>query len=174
MSKNKKITPTKQKKTDFEKKVMAKIKRGEITMKPKWYLVVGSLMMGAGLVGASIGAIFLVNLTLFLLRKRGPGFMRLELMLASFPWWVPILAIVGIVAGIWLLKKYDFSYKKNFLLIIVAFIASIIITAWLIDYLGLNETWSRHGPMRRLYQQFERRDNNFPQGRGNRFYFRER
>lgn len=173
MSKNKKITPTKQKNTDFEKEVMAKIKRGEITMKPKWYFVVGSLMMGAGLVGVSIGAIFLVNLTLFLLRKRGPGLMRLELMLTSFPWWVPILAIVGILIGIWLLKKYDFSYKKNFLLIVVAFVVSIIMAAWLIDSLGLNETWSRRGPMRRFYQQFERRDNNFPQGRGNRFYLRK-
>jgi len=154
MSKNKKITSTKQKKIDFKKEVMTKIKKGEITMKPKWYFVVGSLITGAGLVGASIGAIYLVNLTLFLLRKRGPGLMKLELMLASFPWWVPILAITGIIVGIWLLKKYDFSYKKNFLLIIAAFIVSIVIAAWLIDYLGLNETWSRRGPMRRFYQQF--------------------
>jgi nicotinamide riboside transporter PnuC len=172
MSKSKKITPTKQKKTDFEKEVMTKIKRGEITMKPKWFFVVGSLMAGAGLVGASIGAIFLVNLTLFILRKRGPGIMRLELMLTSFPWWIPLLAIIGIVAGIWLLKKYDFSYKKNFLLIIAVFISSIAIAAWFIDYLGLNETWSRHSPTRKFYQQFERQDNNFPQGRGNRFYLK--
>lgn len=173
MSKNKKIILTKQKKTDFENVVMSKIKKGEITMKPKWFFMVGSLMMGVGLVGASFGAIFLVNLTLFLLRKRGPGLMRLELMLASFPWWVPILAIIGIAIGIWLLKKYDFSYKKNFMLIIVAFIASIVIAAWLIDYLGFNEAWSTRGPMRKFYQQFERQENNFPSGRGSRFYLRE-
>ncbi len=155
MSKNKKIRPIKPKKTDFEKEVMTKIKRGEITMKPKWFFVVGSLMMGVGLVGVSTVAIFLVNLTMFLLRKRGPGLGRLELMLASFPWWVPILAIVSIAVGIWLLKKYDFSYKKNFLLIIVAFIVSIIVAAWLIDSLGLNETWSRRGPMRRFYNRIQ-------------------
>lgn len=155
MSKNKKIIPARQKKTNFEKEVMSKIKKGEITMKPKWYFVVGSLITGAGLVGVSIGAIFLLNLTLFLLRKRGPGFIRLELMLASFPWWVPALAIIAVVIGIWLLKKYDFSYKKNFLLIIISFIASIVIAAWLIDYLGLNETWSRRGPMKRFYNRIQ-------------------
>lgn len=173
MPKNKKITSTKQKKTDFEKEIMSKIKKGEIRMKPRWYFAVGSFLMGAGLVGVSAGAIFLVNLALFLLRKRGPGLARLEVILTSFPWWLPILAIASILTGIRFLKKYDFSYKKNFLLIVAAFIASIAIAAWLIDYFGFNETWSRRSPLRRFYQQLEKQDNNFSRGRGNRFYFNE-
>ena len=54
-----------------------------------------------------------------------------------------------------MLKKYDFSYKKNFHLIIIGIITSIIIAGLFIDYLGLNDVWSHQGIMRRLYQQSE-------------------
>jgi len=89
-------------------------------------------------------------------------------MLDSFPLWIPILAILGIVIGIILLKRYDFSYKKNFLLIVIGFVASIILSAYLIDLLGLNEIWSRTGPMRRFYQQLEKGNNNLPFSEGQR------
>lgn len=141
---------------------MAKVKSNEISIKPRWYFVAGSLLTIAGLVGFSLGAVFLTNLTLFLLRRHGPmGQWRLEIMLNSFPWWIPVLAIAGLVLGVRLLKKYDFSYKKNFWLIIGGFIVSIILAAFLLDYLGLNDSWSRQGPMRRFYQQIE--------GQGRRF-----
>ena len=113
MSKTPKIIPV-----DFKKAIMAKVKSNEISIKPRWYFIVGSLLTVAGLVGFSIGAIFLTNLTLFLLRQHGPmGQWRLQIMFNSFPLWVPILATVGIILGIWMLKKYDFSYIQKFLLL---------------------------------------------------------
>lgn len=153
-------------KPNMEKIVMGKIKSDELKMRPKWLFILGSILTMAGLVGLTVGAIFLTNLTIFLIRKRGPGYGRLELMFESFPLWIPVLAILGIVLGIWMLKKYEFSYKKNFLLIIISFIASIIIAGLLIDQLGLNTVWSRQGPMRRFYQQFENQEGNFPRGQG--------
>lgn len=150
---------TKMKKTDIEKTIMAKVKSNEISMMPRWYFLTGSLLTMAGLVGLSIGAIFLTNITLFLLRQHGSmGQWRMQIMLVNFPFWVPLFAIVGIVLGLRMLKKYDFSYKKNYWLIIAGFILSIILAGFLIDYLGLNDTWSRRGPMRRFYQQIERQN----------------
>lgn len=153
-------------KSDMEKIVMKKIKAEEIKMKPKWLFVLGSIFAMAGLVGLTVGAIFLTNLTIFLIKKRGPGYGRLDLMLESFPIWVPALAILGIIFGIWMLKKYDFSYKKNFLLIILAFITSVVMGGLLVNQLGLNNIWSHQGPMRRFYQQFENQEGNFPRGQG--------
>ncbi|OGG11736.1 hypothetical protein A2Z00_01390 [Candidatus Gottesmanbacteria bacterium RBG_13_45_10] len=159
MSKTKKVKPA-----DLEKAIMDKVKSNRISIKPRWYFVLGSAITMIGVIGLSVGAIFLTNLTFFLLRTHGPmGQLRLEMMLASFPWWAPILAIVGIVLGIWMLKQYDFSYKKNFVLIVLGFIVSIVLAAFIIDRLGVNEMWSKRGPMRRLYQQME-------YGRGNRMY----
>ena len=101
---------------------------------------------------------------------------RLQQLLTSFPLWVPILAIVGIVLGIVMLRKYDFSYKKNFWYIVLGFILSVILAAFLIDQLGLNDIWSRQGPMRRFYQQVEGRGSITPRGSGQgqgRFYQQE-
>ena len=162
MSKTPKIIPV-----DFKKAIMAKVKSNEISIKPRWYFIVGSLLTVAGLVGFRIGAIFLTNLTLFLLRQHGPmGQWRLQIMFNSFPLWVPILATVGIILGIWMLKKYDFSYKKNPWFVIVGFIVSIILAAFILDYLGLNDRWSHKGPLRRFYQQVERQNSTFPKGPG--------
>lgn len=140
--------------------IMEKIKTEEVKMKPKWLFIVGSVLAIAGLIGLTIGATFLTNLTIFLLRKRGPGYGKLELMLEGFPLWVPILAVFAVILGIWLLKKYEFSYKKNFLLIIFIFIFSIIIAGFLIDKTGLNTVWSHKGAMGRFYQQLEDGDDN--------------
>jgi hypothetical protein len=83
------------------------------------------------------------------------GQWRLALLLSSFPWWVPFLAVIAVVVGIRLLKRYDFSYRKNFLWIVIGFVVATIVAAALIDRFGFNEVWQRRGPMRRFYQQVE-------------------
>ena len=163
MSKKRSVAPV-----DFEKAIMAKVKSNEISMKPRWYFVLGSFFMIAGTVGISIGAVFLTNITLFLLRQHGPmGQWRLQSMIQSFPLWVPLLAVVGIFFGIVLLRKYDFSYKKNFLMVIIGFILSIVLTAFLMDFMGLNDIWARQGPMRRFYQSIDGKNSVSPGGQGN-------
>lgn len=140
---------------DIKGLVMAKISSNEIKMKPKWIFVMGSILTLFGLVGLTFGAIFLINLTLFLARKRGMGYGRLEMMLDSFPVWIPLLAVLGLIFGIWMLKKYDFSYKNNFPVIALIFVIIVFASAVLVDQLGLNDVWSSRGPMRRFYQQIE-------------------
>lgn len=130
---------------------MGKILSGEVKMKPKWYFVLGSAFWLTGAVGLFAGAIFIFNLILFLLRKRGPGIHRLELLLDSFPAWLPVVALICVVAGIILLKKYDFSYKKNFKLLIAGLIVAVVISAVALDASGLNEIWSKRGPIKNLY-----------------------
>lgn len=156
----------KKNRVDLEKTIMAKVKSNEISMKPRWYFIAGSLLMITGLISFSVVAVFLTNLTFFLIRRHGLGQWRLQTILASFPLWVPILAVVGIGLGIWMLRKYEFSYKKNFWLIVAGFIVSVILTALVLDYFGLNTTWSRQGPMRRFYQQIDRQNSTLPQSSG--------
>jgi hypothetical protein len=80
------------------------------------------------------------------------GDIRYDQMVSNFPWWAPVIAIIGVSFGIWILKKFDFSYKKNFIFIVIGFILAIILAGWFIDYLGFNNFMER-GPMRGLYQQ---------------------
>lgn len=142
----------------IENEVMKKISSGEVVMKPKWYFVVGSFFTFIGLITSFIATSFFINLIIFLIKKQGPGYGKLSIMLSSFPIWIPILSILGIGIGLMMLKKYDFSYKKNFLVIAILFIASSIISAFIIEKTGLNNIWARRGPIRKLYQQIEKGD----------------
>lgn len=133
--------------------VMEKIAVGAVTMKPKWYFVVGSLFSLIGVIGAGIGALFLINLSFFLFRQHGPrGEWRLQLMITSFPWWIPILAVVVLLVGVTALKRYDFSYRKNFTAIVLTIVMALAVSAYVIDATGINNTWFGQGPMRKLYQ----------------------
>lgn len=155
MSTKKKVTAPVQK-PDFEKELMAKIRAGEVGIRPRWRWIAGSVIGVASLAGLMIGVVYLTNLVFFLIRRRGPVCQwRLEELVDGFPWWLLVAAIVGMAVTVRWLRKYDFSYKKNFLLIVAGFIAAILIAAWGIDRLGLNENWARRGPMRRFYQQLE-------------------
>lgn len=135
---------------------MQQIASGKVTMKPRWYFWLGSGLAVVGLTAFSLTAVFLFNLMFFTLRRHGPmAEWRVAQIVNSFPWWALVLAIAGLGLGIWLLKKFDFSYKKNFWLVLLGFGAAIILAALLIDQLGFNELWQRRGPMRRFYQQVD-------------------
>lgn len=159
----KSVTPT-----TIEQAIMAKVKANEVMMKPKWYFVLGSLSLVVGLIATTIAAVFLTNVTLFLMRQHGPNWQwRLQSMVTAFPWWMPLLALGGIVVGLWMLKHYDFSYKQNFPLIAASFIAAILLAAWAIDALGLGQVWFMRGPMRRyLNDQPGMHMQQYPEGGG--------
>ncbi len=135
---------------------MERISRDHIHMKPRWYFAIGSLFMLMGISATVIAAVFLMSLTFFLLRQHGPmGQVRLEQMIAGFPWWVPVAAGTGILMGVVILRRYDFSYKHNFRIIVVGFVLSVILAAFAIDTFGLADLWFRRGPMNRFYRQLE-------------------
>lgn len=126
--------------------VMDKILSGQVKMKPKWYFVAGSALSFIGLVGLIIGSTFLVNLMMFLIRKQGPGTGRILYMLENFPLWVPFVAFGFVILGIILLKRYDFSYKKNFTLIVLTMVLAVLVSAKLIDLFGFSKIWEKKGP----------------------------
>jgi hypothetical protein len=141
-------------KLNIQEEIMLKIKSGQVKMKPRWYFVLGSIAMVSGLAGLTIASVFLIGLISFSLRTHGPmGPIRFQIMLNNFPLWAVGLATIGICVGVWMLKKYDFSYKKNFPLIIIGFILSIIIAGYIIDFVGINESLRRRERLRMLYQK---------------------
>lgn len=143
------------KKITFEENIISKIKNEEIKMKPRWYFVLSSIMMFVSLVGLSMALIFLTNLVLFVVRRNGFfNIYKFQVILSSFPWWIPLVAVLGLITAVWLLKKYDFSYKNNFILIIVLFLSALFLSGVLLDEFGLNEYLSR-GKMRGYYQRLE-------------------
>lgn len=149
MSKTKKITTF-----DIKTAVMQKVKNDEIRMKPRWMFVIGSLLSIVGIISSSMIATIMLSIVFFTIRSRGlMGQWKIQQLIELFPWWVFILAISSMAIGIVLLKKYDFSYKKNFIWIIIALVFSFIVSAYALDVLGITSVLTQQGPMNRLYHQ---------------------
>lgn len=129
--------------------VMSQIHLGKAKMKPRTYFVIGSILAFVGLISSVIVSTFLVGLIRFSLRTHGPmGQYRFDQIISSFPWWTTILAVLGLFIGIWLIRQYDFSYKKNPWVIILSFVLAIVVAGCIVDMTGLNDTMFRYGPMR--------------------------
>jgi len=158
------------KKITIKKSVMDKIHKNEIKMKPKIYFIIGSLMLFISLVASIVVSVFLFSLIKFFLRSHGPmASIRFEQLISSFPIWLPLLIVIVLFIGIKLLSLYDFSYKKNFLFIIISFILSIFVVGYLLDYFGFNDIWFKFGPTKGLMRQYLQKNNMTPPQRGRQF-----
>ncbi|GIW64385.1 MAG: hypothetical protein KatS3mg092_0318 [Patescibacteria group bacterium] len=159
---------------NIKKQIMEKIENNEIKMKPKWYFVVGSILLFLGVLFSTISAVFVINLMLFLLRTHyGPMYQyRLNLILLNFPWWLIVIGVISIFLGIKLLKQYDFSYKKNFLLLVFSYLLIIFLTAYLIDYFNLNKFFYEKGFMRKNFPNQDQRFFKNKNFKGPRYFFR--
>ena len=135
--------------------VMEQIHIGKVKMKPKMYFVVGSILTFIGLVSSVVVSVFLFGLIKFSLRAHGRmGQYRFDELVSNFPWWTLVFAIIILVLGIWLIRKYDFSYKKEPWMIILGFVLVILVSGWVIDMTGLNDKLFQHGPMKGMMQNY--------------------
>ncbi len=134
---------------DLSQKVMEEIKRREVKMRPRFYFVGGSILLGLGLAGAVVTAVFFLNLFVFRLRVLGP---MSCLRLTTFPWTTLFISVVGIAAGLTLLKRYKFSYKMNFLVLAIVLTIVIGTLGFLLDRIGFNERMMRRRHMRPFYK----------------------
>ena len=135
--------------------VMGQIREGKAKMHSRAYFIFGSLLAFTGLVASLLTSVFLVALIRFSFRSHGPmGEYRLDQILSAFPWWVPFLAVLGLVIGMTLIRRYDFVYKVNFKLIIIGTVLAVIATGWLFDASGLDDVLVHRGPMQGIMRQY--------------------
>src|SRR3989339_1207086 len=102
----------------LSKKVLDKVQRGEVKMKPKTYFV-----------SRTVGVIFLALLTAFLvlflasfiffnLRASGAwflpqfGFSTIGIFFKSLPWLLILIALILIVVLEILVKRFSFAYRR--------------------------------------------------------------
>ena len=145
-------------KTKIEETIKQKIKKDEIKMKPKYYFALGSLSITLGMIISFIFSAFFINLISHRIRilkmaeflpMGGPGRM---MFLRHFPWHFLFISTALLTVGAWLLKRYDISYKKSFLVILVGIIVSIVFAGLLVDKVGINMHFKKKPGFKRLYK----------------------
>ena len=126
-------------------KVMDKINRQEIKMRPHCYFVAGSLLLALGLFLMIFLTIIFFSYAFLHLRVHEPfgylnfGSLGWPAFWATFPWWLLILALTSLFFGIILIHRYDFTRKYNFGIIIAGVVGVSLICGFAIDELGINE-----------------------------------
>lgn len=135
--------------------VMDQIHIGKVKMKPRIYFIIGSILTFMGLVFSVVVSIFLFGLIKFSLRTHGRmSQYRFDELVANFPWWTLVFAIIFLFFGIWLIRKYDFSYKNEPWMIILGFVLVVIVSGWVVDMTGLNDRLFQRGPMKGMMQDY--------------------
>lgn len=139
---------------NIKNKVINIIETKRMTIKPKWIFVIGSSLSAIGIVITSVLTLLSIQLIRFRLNHPSlNGARKINIILASLPWYIPVLAIGSLLVGYYILKRYDFSYKKNFGVIIGLIVVAMIFGSMLLNRLGLDNFLSRRGYFRQIYGQ---------------------
>ena len=119
-------------------KILDKIKKGKIRMRPKSYFIFKTILYVLGFVFSFLFSIFLISFIIFSLRASGAwyfpsfGFRGLGLFFVSFPWLLLLLGIIFLVVLEVFAKRFSLVYKKPLLysvlgILIIVLLISIFI-----------------------------------------------
>ncbi|MFC1625089.1 hypothetical protein ACFL15_01820 [Patescibacteria group bacterium] len=145
-------------KTKIVEIIKEKINKNEIKMKPKYFFVFGSLFISLGMVVSFVFSAFFINLISHRIRVQrlaehlpmgGAGKM---MFLQRFPWHFLLIAVALLAIGAWLLKRYDISYKRSFLIIVIGIVISVFCAGLIGDQLGINRHFEQRPGFKRLYK----------------------
>lgn len=141
------------------KDIMEQIKSRKIKMRPKSYFIIGSILLGGSLATTFLLALLFLAASTFHIRTTHPiSFLRYGhrgslAFIQLFPWQLIILSIIGIWGGLYLLKKYDISYKKSFFGTSLVFIGVLLSCAIFIDNVGINDRLKSTRNFAPIYKQ---------------------
>ncbi len=122
----------------ISKKIISKIKKGEIEMKPKFYFLLKSLLVIGILFLIFFSIVFFGSLIIFISQKNNffilsrMGFLGLQAIIFYFPWYLFLITLFLIVIIEVIAKNFKFIYRKpliySFLfIVIIAFVGSIMV-----------------------------------------------
>lgn len=129
---------------------MQKIRKDEISMRARWLFVAERLGLQGGLALTIIVLIFLLNAFLYYIKSNGLlmslhfGDSIWQNLLHSLPYDLILIIIAFAIVLNIVIKKFDFSYKRPFILIMIAFIGTIMFFSTLIFYSNFNHSLRRN------------------------------
>lgn len=138
----------------LEEKIIKDIKSGSIKMRPKWLFVVGSIFSAIGVLLATSLGLLSIQLIRFRLNHPGSaGSVKIMTVIASLPWYIPVLTVFALIGGYYFLKQYDFSYRKNASFIMILVIVGLVFGSFILDKVGADQILMKRGYFRRIYNQ---------------------
>ncbi len=147
---------------NIKKSVLSAVQSGGVTMRPRWHFILGTTLSAIGITISAALSLLAIHLLRFRLTHPGIGAARkLDFILNNLPWYIPVFALVGLLGGYLLLRRYDFSYRKNFGYILLAVLIGLILGSYTLSTLRLDDFLTRRGYFRQIYQDQGRTPHRF-------------
>lgn len=131
--------------------VMGQIKAGQIKMRPRIYFLSLGVLAGAAIAAMGLTLAYLSSIIFWWWRIQNANGMawgarnRLSEMMASFPWWALILAIVLAVAAILLVRRQSQMYRHKTSIVAAVIIAGAILVGIILAEFNIGRNF--HQPM---------------------------
>ncbi|MBD3300004.1 MAG: hypothetical protein GF347_01505 [Candidatus Moranbacteria bacterium] len=128
----------KQSSTEIKKNIMGKLKKNEIKMKARWTFLAKKIGLQSGVWLALVLLIFLVNAFFYFIKSNGLllplhyGESYIQKFFHSLPYDLILIILVLFLILNFLVKKFDFSYKKPFIIVLGGLLGFIILWAFLL------------------------------------------
>ena len=147
---------------NIKKSVLSAVQSGGVTMRPRWHFILGTTLSAIGITISAALSLLAIHLLRFRLTHPGIGAARkLDFILNNLPWYIPVFALVGLLGGYLLLRRYDFSYRKNFGYILLAVLIGLILGSYTLSTPRLDDFLTRRGYFRQIYQDQGRTPHRF-------------
>ncbi len=130
-------------------KVISKIKKGELKMKPKAYFIAKSILVIGLLILTILLILYFTSLVIFVLKVNdillfhGMGFQATRSILLSFPWYLVLLIFVLLILIEIISKRFQFVYRRPLLLSLFVILSLIAISSLLIERSSLHYSFFR-------------------------------
>lgn len=130
--------------------VMQRIKNNDITMKPRTYFTVISFIVVIVSILAGLILAYVMSIANFWLRILTADTMaygarrNLQNAIASFPWWLVVVAIVFSCIALWLLRKNSRLYRFHVATLASAFVLLAFVFSLFFVWLGIGNPNNVH------------------------------
>ncbi len=140
----------------ISQKIVSRIEKGELKMKPKVYFVVKTILIVGFSALLLLLALYFGSLIIFVLRVNnillfhGMGFQVIRSVLLSFPWYLVFLLFTLIILIEIIGKKIRFVYRKPLILSLFTILILVILSSFLVEKSSLHYSFFRLAEQERL------------------------
>lgn len=145
------MTKTKQTSaSQIERRVMAQIKSGRVKMHSRLYYILVALQSLVIITILAVAVSYFISLSSLWLRIQtatGRAYgarQNLTELVNNFPWWAVVLAVLGLLALVFMVKRLGVLYKIRLVYIIPLIIIAALIIGFGLSYTQLPNTFKKH------------------------------
>jgi hypothetical protein len=135
-------------KDQLKETIISAIKKGEVTMRPRWHFVLRSALLLLGVIVTVLLLLFLSSFVAFMLRASGAafvphfGFLGLRSFIIAIPWLLILATLLFLVVLEILTRFYGFTRKIPLLYSALGVIVFVLLSTFIIGQTAFHERMS--------------------------------